>query len=293
MSTADVQYCKTAVVVNPHKDYQGLLQGVRSRLEQMGAEVEVHYVPFQEQGMIAPDALASPPESVSGADLVISLGGDGTLLYTARLFYGQGIPVVAVNLGTFGFLTEISREEVFAILDALCRGEASIEKRAMLEVWVERSGEKLGPFHPMNEVVVNRREVSRLVTTEVSVNGSYLCTYKADGLIVSTSTGSTGYSLSAQGPIMMPQLDNLILNPICPHSLASRPFILSGTDRVSVRVCGHDICPHLSIDVQEGLELKLDDLVHVRRAPSFLNLVQSGERTFFQVLREKLRWVDS
>ena len=293
MSGADIRFRKAAIVVNPHKDYEDLLQGVRGRLEQKGAAVEVLFVPFEGQGMLAPDALSSCPDAVQDADLAVSLGGDGTLLYTARLLYGMNIPVVAVNLGTFGFLTEISREEVFDILDALFLGEASIEQRVMLEVRVERSGRFFGPFHPMNEVVVSRREVTRLVNLEVSVNGSFLCTYRADGLIVSTPTGSTGYSLSAQGPIMMPRLDNLILNPICPHSLASRPFILSGTDSVTIRVCGHDICPNLSIDVQEGFELEQDDLVHVRRASSFLNLVQSGERSFFQVLREKLRWVDS
>ena len=293
MSGAESRFRKAAIVINPHKDYQDLLQGICGGLQNRGVAVHVHRVPFGKHGVLDADTLSCNPERIDDADFAVSLGGDGTLLYTARLFFGREIPVVAVNLGTFGFLTEISRDEVFDILDALFRGEASVEQRVMLEVQVERSGRMFGPFHPMNEAVVSRREVTRLVTLEVSVNGSYLCTYRADGLIVSTPTGSTGYSLSAQGPIMMPTLDNLILNPICPHSLASRPFILSGRDSVAIRVCGHDIRPHLSVDVQEGFELEENDVVHVKRAPGLLNLVQSGERTFFQVLREKLRWVDN
>lgn len=278
---------RAAVVYHPLKDYGALLAQIREMLGKRGITVVDYALPLGN-----PDEQVPAPPPLQEASFVICLGGDGTLLFTARLFYGIEIPVLAVNLGTFGFLTEICRNEIFCMLEDFLEGRCEVEQRILLEVRVHRKGRQIGWYTPLNEVVIGRRELSRLLTLETHVDGQYLCTYRADGLIVSTPTGSTAYSLSALGPILMPTLDNLILNPICPHSLASRPFILSGTNLARVVVRGHDVHPVLSVDVQLGMELQLGDEVLISRAQHRLSLVRSQERTFFQVLREKLGWID-
>lgn len=277
---------RVAIVVNPAKDHEPLLGRIREKLEGDGFSVSLFHVPLGEQ----PDAGGQVPAAVA---FVISLGGDGTLLYTARLCYGLEVPVIAVNLGTFGFLTEVSREEVFSAIDSLVAGDALLQRRIMLEVEVERDGSPLGSWHCLNEAVIGRGDVTRLLSLETFINDRYLCTYRADGVIVSTPTGSTGYSLSAGGPILMPQLESLILNPICPHTLSSRPVILSASDEVRICVAGSGACPHLSIDVQEGTGLIPGDQVRIRKAPRAFLLVMSKKRSFFQVMREKLGWVDN
>jgi len=281
-------FSRAAIVLNPKKDYAELLDGIKNHLAAHGIESSEIVLPFSADENFLPDF-----SHKDSTDLVLSLGGDGTLLFTARFFYGMDVPVFGVNLGTFGFLTEICQEDVFETLDAVLAGEYETEQRVMLDVVVKRDGKQLDQFFPLNEVVIARKELSRLITLQTLVNNEYLCTYKADGLIVSTATGSTGYSLSANGPILMPKLSNLIIAPICAHSLASRPFILSEEDTVTVVIKGDDISPVLSIDVQVGMDLNPGDHVIIRKAEKKLHLVQSKQRTFFQILREKLGWVDA
>jgi len=263
-----------------------LSDSLSARLAAQGVAVEiVDIVPASDGGF-----LRIAPERI---DLAISLGGDGTLLSTARLFYGQGIPVLAVNLGTFGFLTAISHDEALRALDSLFGGNAGFEKRLMLDCEVLRAGTVIGHLQALNEVVITRREMSRMINLDAWVNGEFLCSYRADGLIVSTPTGSTGYSLSAGGPILLPTLDNMIVNPICPHSVASRPFVVAGGDTVTVRVNARGVKPWLTLDVQDGIALEDGDEIVVRRAGHPLVLVRSSERSYFEVLREKLAWSGS
>jgi len=223
-------------------------------------------------------------------DLAISLGGDGTLLSTARLVYGRSIPVIAVNMGTFGFLTAISHDEVLRALDALFAGSVGFENRMMLEARVERDSRTVVLCRALNEVVVTRRDMASMIGLAVWVNGEFLSGYRADGLIVATPTGSTGYSLSASGPILMPTLENMIITPVCPHSVASRPFVVGAADTVTIQVRALNLRSALTIDGQEEIPLEDGDEIVVSRAAHPLVLVRSGERSYLEVLRTKLAW---
>jgi NAD+ kinase len=292
-----------AIVVHPQRDCSALSLSVEKVLRERGVSsiivdiVEAAPGSADDTHQLLPGKgrEASTPSVPSAAeleavDLAISLGGDGTLLFTARLFYGRGIPVLAVNLGTFGFLTAISHDEVFHALDALFEGRADFEERLMLSCRVRRADKAAGEAQALNEIVVTRRGMSGMVSLDAWVNGEFLCSYRADGLIVSTPTGSTGYSLSASGPILMPSLDNMIINPICPHSVASRPFVVAGNDVITIRVAASRVHPFLAMDMQEGRELEDGDDIEVRRAPHALTLVRSSERSYLEVLRTKLAW---
>lgn len=280
-------FSRAAVVLNPRKDYQSLLDGIAKHLERENVSLSRISLPHD-----LPDLTVCEIPEPEEVDFVIALGGDGTLLYTARLFAKMDVPIIAVNLGTFGFITEICRDEIYSSLDLLFKGDYEIENRIMLEVSVRRDDVDIATFYPLNEAVIGRKEITRLLTMPAKINNEYLCTYKADGLIISTPTGSTGYSLSANGPILLPKLENFIINPICPHSLASRPFILSKDDVVEISFSGSDIFPILTIDVQVGMELNPGDRVIIKKAPYLTKLLLSSKRTFFQVLRDKLGWVD-
>lgn len=278
---------KAIVIVNPHKDYEGCYKLIENCLSKRGISIKMIEVPL----------FSDSRENIylndhAGVGLVISLGGDGTLLFTARFLLGLDIPVMGVNLGTFGFLTEIKKTEIEQALRDFFADNYEIEKRSLLITTINRDGAEIGRFPALNEVVIGRKEITRLITLETYVNGNFFCSYRADGLLVSTATGSTAYSLSANGPIMMPTLNNIIINPICPHTIASRPFIISGDDEVSVKISGHDISPYISFDVQLGTEIEEGDAVIIKRYPKPLKLVVSKNRSFFQVLRDKLGWTN-
>ncbi len=278
---------KAIVIVNLKKDYEGCYKLIEKFLSTRGISIEKIEVPFFSDSR-KKDYLKDP----AGIGLVISLGGDGTLLFTARFLLGLDIPVMGVNLGTFGFLTEIKKTEIEQALIDFFADNYEIEKRSLLLTTINRDGKEIGQYPALNEVVIGRKEITRIITLETSINGDFFCVYRADGLIISTATGSTAYSLSANGPILMPTLNNIIINPICPHTMASRPFIISGDDEVSVKITGHDISPYISFDVQLGTEVEEGDAVIVKRYPQPLNLIVSKDRSFFQVLREKLGWTN-
>ncbi|MDR2733318.1 MAG: NAD(+)/NADH kinase [Spirochaetota bacterium] len=222
---------RAAIVRHPHLDCRAFSEAVEKALAERGVTSGVLDVILTEDG-----SYLRSSESLGNFDLAISLGGDGTLLATARFFYGYAIPVFAVNTGTFGFLAAISHDEIFSALGALFAGQAQFEERLMLTCLVRRSGQVVREFLALNEIALTRQGVTGMISLDVWVNGEFLCRYRADGLIVATPTGSTGYSLSASGPILMPTLDNMIINPICPHSLASRPFVVAGGDVITISV---------------------------------------------------------
>ncbi len=277
---------RSAVIVrHPQRDCRALTGAIVSRLEGRGVAVSVVDAGLSEDGTWVRRPLGS-----GDLDLAISLGGDGTLLSTARLVYGRDIPVFAVNMGTFGFLTAISHDEVLRALDALFAGSAGYEQRMILEARVERATEVVASCRAVNEIVVSRRDMVGMICLAVWVNGEFLSGYRADGLIVATPTGSTGYSLSASGPILMPTLENMIITPVCPHSVASRPFVVGAADTVTIRVQAADVRSSLAVDGQEEIPLEDGDEIVVKKAPHPLLLVRSGERSYLEVLRTKLAW---
>jgi len=223
-------------------------------------------------------------------DLVVVLGGDGTLLSVARQVGSRPVPILGVNLGTLGFLTEITLDELFAVLERVLGGEMRVEARMRLDVCALREGRELGRYLALNDAVLTKAALARMIDLETRADGAPVTTYHADGLIVATPTGSTAYSLSAGGPILLPELEAFVLTPICPHALTQRPIVLpaSAEIEIAVRTRGGDV--QLTVDGQEGLALREGDRVRVRRSEHFLRLMVSPFRSRFEILREKLRW---
>jgi NAD+ kinase len=225
------------------------------------------------------------------ADMVVVLGGDGTLISAARLIDGREIPILGVNLGSLGFLTEITLDELYPILSACIQGDFRISERMMLDCSVDRAGEEIARHQVLNDVVINKGALARIVDLETKVDSHHLTTFKADGLIICTPTGSTGYSLSAGGPIIHPTMSCLVITPICPHTLTNRPIVVADESLISVTVkslADEDI--YLTLDGQVGVEIRSGDLIQVRRARHCSRLVASKSKDFFEVLRTKLKW---
>jgi len=227
-------------------------------------------------------------EGLARADCVLSLGGDGTLLQAARLVAKMGIPILGVNLGHLGFLTEIELNELFPSLERLLRGDFRIEDRMMLSACLERDGRKTS-FTALNDVVITKGAFSRMLRLEVYVDEAYLDTYPADGLIVSSPTGSTAYSLSAGGPLVSPELQVMIITPICPHTLYARPLVVRGDREIRVRVHAPGAEVMLTVDGQQGVHLDDGDEVLTSRAETPARLIRLQGRSFYSLVREKLR----
>lgn len=225
-----------------------------------------------------------------GVDLLVVLGGDGTLLSAVRALDGHPVPLLGVNLGTLGFLAEITVAELFPTLEGFLRGETTLEARASLRATVERGGRILGSYRVLNDVVVNKGALARICELEVTVDGRVLTTYKADGLIVATPTGSTAYSLSAGGPLVSPDLPATILSPICPHTLTQRPILLKDTSVIEILLGAKNGEVYLTLDGQEGFELDEGDRVRVVASRRKVLLLRSPARDYYQVLRTKLMW---
>jgi NAD+ kinase len=232
----------------------------------------------------------SKQEMMERADLVVVLGGDGTLLSVARHSGARRVPVLGVNLGGLGFLTDVRPGEAFQALERVLAGHYRLERRSMLETAVVRGGKVLRRFQALNDVVINKGALARILDLETSVDGVALCTYKADGLILSTPTGSTAYSLSAGGAIVEPSVGVLLISPICPHTLTQRPIVLPERAHVRIAVRSPDEDVVLTIDGQEGMQLATEDVVTVRPAKHRVHLVRSPTHSFFELLRTKLRW---
>ncbi|MEO8027760.1 MAG: NAD(+)/NADH kinase [Bryobacteraceae bacterium] len=230
-------------------------------------------------------------ESVpDGVQLVMVLGGDGTLLSAARAIAGREIPLFAVNLGSLGFLTAITVEQLFPELERALRGEHRIGQRRMLHCEVWRGAACISQYEALNDAVISKAEIARMSDLVAHVDNHFVCVYKADGLILSTPTGSTAYSLAAGGPIMFPQVSALCITPICPHMLTNRPVIVPDTSTIQILNRGEDNSTYLTIDGQVGELLMHGDRVVCRQSKYAIHLVRPPRMLFFDVLREKLKW---
>jgi NAD+ kinase len=236
-------------------------------------------------------APATPrPELMRAADLVVVLGGDGSLLAAARDAGERPVPIAGVNLGTLGFMAEIALDEMHAALERILAGDARVESRMRLEVVALRGERALGRWLALNEAVIDSAETARLIELDARVDGMDVTRYRADGLLVSTPTGSTAYSLSAGGPILDPRLEALVMTPISPHTLTHRPVVLPGSSRVELRARARGGAVRLTVDGQTGLPLREGDHVVVSRSAHPVQLVVSPFRDHFAILREKLGW---
>jgi len=222
-------------------------------------------------------------------EFVVVLGGDGTLLSAARAVSRNGIPILAVNLGSLGFLTEVTLSELYSTLEAVHVGACPVDSRAILQCDLLRDDELVDTYYALNEAVVNKSALARLLGFEVKINGEYVYTTKADGVIISTPTGSTAYSLSAGGPVLMPFVDAFVVTPVCPHSFTQRPLVVRSDATIDVLIESSGERGFLSIDGQVGQPLEHGDRLVCRRAKHEVHLLRT-RRTFFEVLRSKLKW---
>ncbi len=223
-------------------------------------------------------------------DLLIVLGGDGTLLSVARLLNKKGPPVLAVNFGSLGFLAEITLDEVFSTLDDFMSGRISTQPRMMIEIVVIRQGKVFAGYRALNDAVLTKGTLARIIDIDVKIDSHYVATYKADGLIISTPTGSTAYTLSAGGPIVHPSLAAMLVTPIASHTLTIRPLVIPDRALVEMSFKPTRETVFLTVDGQVGIQLQAEDLVQVRKAEVLLDLIPSSTLSFFDILRQKLKW---
>lgn len=229
-------------------------------------------------------------EIPSLSEIIIVLGGDGTMLNTCRLVADKGVPVLGINTGGLGFITEVQLDKLYEILEKVLSGECPIEERLMLTAQVRRLGELIAEYIVLNEVVINKAALARIIDLETYVNHNYVTTFKADGLIISTPTGSTAYSLSAGGPILYPTLDNIIITPICPHTLTNRAMVIPGDSIIEVILRSPTERVYLTMDGQVGFSVMQNDVIEVAKAPFKTRLLIPCDRDYFQILRTKLKW---
>jgi NAD+ kinase len=223
-------------------------------------------------------------------DLLIVLGGDGTLLSAARLAAQRKVPILAVNLGGLGFLTTVSQDELYSILEEIFSGKHRVSERVMLEAEVVRGGSVIRTQIALNDAVLNKAALARIMDLELRVDGEYVTTYKADGLILSTPTGSTAYSLAAGGPIVYPTVEAFVVTPICPHTLTNRPIVIPDSVTIDIDFKAEDDFVYLTLDGQVGVELSRGDHIRVRKSADKLLLVRPAKKTYYQILRNKLKW---
>jgi NAD+ kinase len=224
------------------------------------------------------------------ADLAVVLGGDGTLLAAARALGEHDIPVLAINLGGLGFLTSFPREELYTALEYALSGNYRISERVLLDMALERGGATVARHRALNDVVVNKAALARILDLDLYFDGGYACSYKADGIIFSTPTGSTAYSLSAGGPILYPHVDAFVVTPICPHALSNRPLVVPDKMKIELVVASGQESAFLTVDGQVGVELRDADRMVITKARNKLRLVRPPGKLYFEILRAKLKW---
>ena len=224
------------------------------------------------------------------ADLIVVLGGDGTLLGVARMVASEGTPILGVNLGGLGFLTEVTMSEAQAALGRVLAGDYEVDRRIMLEAIVDRASEEIPQsFQAFNDVVVGKGPLGRMLELDVIANHTAFCSYRADGLIIATPTGSTAYALSAGGPIVYPTLGAIVLAPICPHTLSNRPVVLPDTYEIEIHVKAPDHDTTFTVDGQESSQLGPDDVIKIHRGRHVVSLIRSAH-PYFEIWRDKLHW---
>jgi NAD+ kinase len=233
---------------------------------------------------------AAREELAAKVDLMIVLGGDGTLLSAARALGTHKVPILAVNLGGLGFLTSVTLDELYPLLEHVVAGRHLTSERMMLDAEVLRSGQAAEPQCALNDAVVNKAALARMLDFDVHVDGNHVGRYRADGLVVATPTGSTAYSLAAGGPIIDPDLDAFVITPICPHMLTNRPLVIPDTARIDLDFTAAEEPVFITLDGQIGFQLKPKDHVTITKSKNRVSLVRPPTKTYFQVLRSKLKW---
>lgn len=261
-----------------------LLKWLRER------QIEVYIDKETGTTLESPEKCLTRNEMPAQVDLLVVLGGDGTLLATARALSRKPVPILAVNLGGLGFLTVITREELYPTLERVLAGNFQTDRRVQIEAEIVRADEVIASLLALNDVVLNKGAIARILDFDVLVDGKFISTYKSDGLIVSTPTGSTAYSLAAGGPVTAPSVEAFIITPICAHTLTNRPLVLPDTATIEVVVKSQREAVYVTVDGQVGVAARSDDIVRMKKASSHVELVQPPHKNYFEILRQKLKW---
>ncbi len=278
-----------AIISKPQKpELEAILRDLMAWLEAHGYE----YVLDPESAAYIEGAVGVPRPELpqSQPNVVIVLGGDGTLLAAARVFAKTTTPILSVNLGSLGFLTEIPLADLYATLQAWCDNCAEIELRSMMHAELHRDGKLFQEWHALNDVVVAKGAIARMADFRVEIDSQFVAKFRADGVIVATPTGSTAYNLAAAGPIVMPSVNAMLVTPICPHLLTIRPIVVPGESTIRVDVEGVPNETYLTVDGQEAVQLRLGDKVCCRRSEYSVRLLRLSPNGLFNVLRSKLKW---
>ncbi len=224
------------------------------------------------------------------SDLLLVLGGDGTMLAAAREAAPRAVPVLPINMGSLGFLTSFTVDELYPALENVLAGHATINERVLLLVERVNCGKVVSQQRVLNDAVVHKGTLARMIELELYIDDGFVCRYRADGLIAATPTGSTAYSMSAGGPIVHPAVESILITPICPHTLSDRPVVVRDTSLIELRISAGSDSVFLTLDGQTGVPMQPGDRVRITRAPERLKLIQPPNKTYFEILRSKLKW---
>jgi len=277
------------IISKPHKpEIKEIACGLVQWLEGHGYQVFVD----KETAACAPGSEMVEREqmAVRKPEFVVVLGGDGTILAAARVLARSGIPILGVNLGSLGFLTEVTLAELYPTLEAVEKNQCAVESRSMMHVQLERGGKCVVTYEALNDAVVSKSALARIADFEVQVDGTFVSNYKADGLILSTPTGSTAYSLAAGGPVVAPEVAAFVITPISSHALTNRPLVVRDTAEIVVLVKSIQEKAYLTVDGQVGMPVHDGDRLVCRKSQQAVKLLRQPKRTFFDVLRGKLKW---
>ncbi len=285
----DMQLHKIGVVVGPQKP--DAIAVVCELVEWCALRnIEICATPEVAQQVRCTPMLMDAEELAESIDLLVVLGGDGTMLGASRLIGTRRIPVMGINFGYLGYLTEFTLQEMFSALEEVRAGNFLLEGRMLLDVSVERDGNTVALHRALNDAVINQAALAKMIELECYINGDFVNRFRADGMIIATPTGSTAYSLSAGGPIVFPSMSAILLTPICPHTLSNRPVVVPGEATIELRFKKADDGAMLSIDGQRSVTLTPKDRVTLRRSEMTFEIVRPRQRNYFEVLRTKLKW---
>jgi NAD+ kinase len=285
----EMQLNKIGVVVGPQKP--DAIAVVAELVEWCALrKIELRATPEVAAQVRCASLLIEGEELAEAVDLLVVLGGDGTMLGASRLIGTRRIPVLGINFGYLGYLTEFTLQEMFAALDDIRAGNFWLEGRMLFDVSVVREEQVVEVQRALNDAVINQGALAKMIELECYVNGDFVNRFRADGMIVSTPTGSTAYSLSAGGPIVFPSMSAIILTPICPHTLSNRPVVVPGEAVVEITFKKADDGVMLTIDGQHGMSLQRSDRVRIQRSATTFEIVRPRQRNYFEVLRTKLKW---
>jgi NAD+ kinase len=280
---------RVGVVSKPHRtEFARNLEEILQWLRRRGCETLVEESVLENFGLSGYPGVTRE-QMPSQVDAIIVFGGDGTILSVARSIGDNNAPILAVNLGSLGFLTEVTLDELYEALDRLLKGEHRIDERRLLDATVKRSDGSSASFHALNDVVITKGALARIIQLDAYIDEDFMATFLADGLIIATPTGSTAYSLAAGGPIVLPSLACTVVTPICPHTLTNRPLVFPPESEIRITLTsGEDVM--LTVDGQQGVELAEEDEIVCTSSRRRIELIKPHNKSFFDVLREKLKW---